>query len=160
MCDSRENEFVVVKNETGGGLFAPRIASIGAAAIPEGCKSGPASAAQRPWSIRIVGEMPRDTPGWIDTTILCDSRENEFVVTKAGAASIGVAAIPEGCKSGPASAAQRPWSISIVGEMAHDTPGWIDTRILCDSRENEFVATQNEGKIALTVVPGGCKSKQ
>jgi hypothetical protein len=100
MCDSRENEFVVVKNETGGGLFAPRIASV------------------------------------------------------------GVAAIPEGCKSGPASAAQRPWSISIVGEMACDTLGWIDTRILCDSRENEFVATQNEGKIALTVVPGGCKSKQ
>src|SRR5712664_1087285 len=113
-----------------------------------------------PKSITFVGELPRDTPGWIDTKIMCDSRENEFVVTKAGAASIGVAAIPEGCKSGPASAAQRPWSISIVGEMAHDTPGWIDTRILCDSRENEFVATQNEGKIALTVVPGGCKSKQ
>ena len=57
-------------------------------------------------------------------------------------------------------------SIALVGQMPQG-PGYIDTKILCDSRGNEFVVVKNEGggsftgnnttSIAAASVPGGCK---
>ncbi len=51
---------------------------------------------------------------------------------------------------------QQPITIAVVGEMPRG-PGWIDSKVLCDSRGNEFLMVKSDGQVGLASIPGGCK---